>query len=287
MPCPEAGGAAGFVGGELVVAGGTAWDGETKVWLSEVQIYNPTRNDWRAGPPLPVGLAYGPFVQSGAGLEVFGGTDGKRVYRESWKLDANTTAWESTGEVPADVLLGAAARSGGDVFLMGGCPDAADLTRCSDAVWRRGSSGWQRVSTLPGGPIALSAVTGSNGNIYVFGGCSMPSVGKVLNHASAYRYDPVKNTWTTLHDLPSASRGLAAVADNGRRIYLLGGYGTTFSSEVLVYDIEADIYRDSTPLPIPLMAAPFVRVGHKLYGAGGEDRPKGRSSRLLVAEIAR
>ena len=34
MPRPHAGGAAGFIGGELIVAGGTAWDGETKLWLS-------------------------------------------------------------------------------------------------------------------------------------------------------------------------------------------------------------------------------------------------------------
>ena len=141
MPRPEAGGAAGFTGGELVIAGGTSWDGETKLWLKEVQIYNPVRNVWRQGPPLPLALAYGPFVHSGNELEIFGGTDGKQVHRESWKLNAAKTAWETTGETPADVLLGGAARSGGEEFLMGGCPDAADLTRCSDAVWRRGSGG--------------------------------------------------------------------------------------------------------------------------------------------------
>ena len=287
MPRPEAGGAAGFTGGELIIAGGTAWDGETKVWLKEVQIYNPSRNDWRAGPPLPVALAYGPFVHSGSDLEIFGGTDGKQVHRESWKLDAAKAKWESTGRVPADVLLGAAARSGGDVFLMGGCPDAVDLTRCSDAVWRRGSGGWHRVSTLPGGPMALSAIASVGGQIYIFGGCSMPSAGKVLNHAEAYRYDPRKNTWTTLHSLPSASRGLSAVAADDRHIYLLGGYGTTFSADVLVYDTQADTYQQSVPLPVPLMATPFVRDGHTLYGAGGEDRPKGRSARMLVGEIAK
>ena len=66
-----------------MVAGGTAWDGDVKAWLKEVQIYDPARNEWRSGPPLPVPLAYGPFAQTGDRLEVFGGTDGKQVYRQS------------------------------------------------------------------------------------------------------------------------------------------------------------------------------------------------------------
>jgi N-acetylneuraminic acid mutarotase len=287
MPLPEAGGSVGFIGGELVIAGGTAWDGDTKLWLKEVQVYNPAKDEWRAGPTLPTGTAYGPFVHSADGLEVFGGTDGKQVHREAWKLDPAKTRWESTGEVPADVLLGAAALSGGDVFLFGGCPDAADLTRCSDAVWKRESGKWRRVSTLPGGPMALSAISSVDGQIYVFGGCSMPSAGKVLNHAEAYRFDTRKNTWTTLHSLPSPSRGLSAVAINDHHIYLLGGYGETFSADVLVYDTRAYSYQRAASLPVPLMATPFVRDGRKLYGAGGEDRPKGRSARMLVGDIAK
>jgi len=40
-------------GGELVIAGGTAWDGDTKVWLKDVQIYQPSQNTWRSGPAPP------------------------------------------------------------------------------------------------------------------------------------------------------------------------------------------------------------------------------------------
>src|SRR6266550_315225 len=74
MARPESGGAAGFLDGELVIAGGTTWDGDTKMWLKDVQIYGPRRNAWRSGPPLPITLAYGPFVHSPDGLEIFGGT---------------------------------------------------------------------------------------------------------------------------------------------------------------------------------------------------------------------
>jgi hypothetical protein len=288
MPRAEAGGAAGFVGGELIVAGGTAWDGDVKLWLRDTQIYHPSQDQWRSGPPLPVPLAYGPFVQSDRGLEILGGTDGKLVYRESWKLDAGKAKWEQTSVAPADVLLGGAARLGDDTFLLGGCPDIADLTHCSDAVWRRGKDGeWRRVSTLPSGPLALAAIAGLGSHIYLFGGCSMPSAGNVVNHSRAYRYDSRKNSWTKLRDLPAANRGLSAVATDERRIYLLGGYGSSFSADVLVYDTQADTYQHAAPLPAPLMAIPFARDGRRLYGAGGEDRPRGRSARMVVGELSK
>ncbi|MEO7652514.1 MAG: hypothetical protein ABIZ80_18780, partial [Bryobacteraceae bacterium] len=156
---PEAGAASGFFGGELVVAGGTVWDGDTKLWLKDVQIYHPSKNAWRSGPALPVSLAYGPFVDSQDGLEIFGGSDGTKIYRESWKLDASKSKWQPSGTLPGDLLLGRAAKVGNSVYLLGGCPDVADLTKCTDSVWRRDGGGpWRRVSTLPGGALALPAI---------------------------------------------------------------------------------------------------------------------------------
>ncbi len=206
MPRAEAGGAAGFLGGELVIAGGSAWDGDTKVWLKDVQIYQPSQNAWRSGPALPVALAYGPFVQSADGLEIFGGAAERQVYRESWKLDSSKTKWRPTGALPAEALLGRAARLGDAVYLFGGCPDVADLTGCTDAVWRREGSGpWRRVASLPGGPLALPAVAVAQNRIYLFGGCSMPSAGTVVNRAEAYSYDPRTNAWAVLRAMPQTS----------------------------------------------------------------------------------
>ena len=295
---PEAGGAAGILDGELVIAGGTSWDGDTKLWLKDVQIYEPSKKAWRSGPALPVPLAYGPFAQSAEGLEIFGGQDGAQVHREAWKLDRAKSKWLSTGTLPADVLLGRAARAGDSVFLFGGCPDTADLTGCSDAVWRRGGNApWRRVSTLPGGALALPAIAVARNRIYLFGGCSMPSAGALVNRVEAYSYDPQTNEWATLRSLPHANRGPSAVAIGDRSIYLFGGYTASpkeaagkgasfgFSADVLVYDIEADAYTRSTPMPLPILGVEFVTNGRILYGAGGEDRMRGRSARLLEAQL--
>ncbi|MEJ7609092.1 MAG: hypothetical protein WKF37_23175 [Bryobacteraceae bacterium] len=118
----EAGGAAGWLNGELVIAGGTAWRDEQKIWLTHTQLYSPKTKAWRRGPALPHAMAYGPSVYTSSGLEIFGGTDGLKVYRESWRLDAKKLAWAKIGEVPADVLLGKAIAVAGDIYLIGVVP---------------------------------------------------------------------------------------------------------------------------------------------------------------------
>jgi N-acetylneuraminic acid mutarotase len=287
MPRPEAGGAAGLVDGEVVIAGGTAWDGDTKLWLKDVQIYAPGRNAWRSGPVLPVPLAYGPFVHSTDGLEIFGGTDGQKVHRESWKLDRSKSKWHSTGTLPADPLLGRAARIGASVFIVGGCPDVADLSNCSDAVWRRDDGGpWRRVSSLPCGPLALMAIAVARHRVYIFGGCSMPPGGATVNRSEAYSYDPETNAWATLRALPNAKRGASALAIDDHTISIFGGYtATSFSADALMYDIAANAYTPAAPMPVPLMGVEFVMSGRSLYGAGGEDRMRGRSARLLEGRL--
>jgi N-acetylneuraminate epimerase len=288
MPRAQAGGAAAYLNGELVVAGGTTWEADVKVWLSDVQIYEPVSNRWAPGPKLPVPLAYGPFVSSGEGLEIFGGTGGKTVHRTSWRLDQRKTKWQQTGSVPADVLLGRAARVGESVFLFGGCHDVADLTGCSDAVWRRDGKGeWRSAGEIPGGALALPAIAASGSAIYLFGGCSMTAAGKVVNHARAYRYDSVSNHWTRIRDLPAGNRGLSAVAYGARSIYLFGGYTDSgFTADVLQYDTEADTYRPLKPMPVGLAGIEFVLNGRILYGAGGEDRMRSRSARLFEGTLA-
>lgn len=284
----QAGGATAYLEGELVVAGGTTWVGEVKTWLSDVQIYNPASNTWRSGPALPVPMAYGPFVSSDTHLEVFGGGDGHTAQRGSWKLDAAKTKWVRTGSIPADALLGRAAHIGESTFLFGGCRDVVDLTTCSDAVWRRdGNREWQRVSTIPGGPFALAAVAVSGSAVYLFGGCSMDTNGKVVNHERALRYDPISNQWKTLRDLPKGNRGLTAVAYGDRSILLFGGYTDSgFSSEVLLYELQSYTYKRLKPMPLGLAGIEFVLNGRTIYGAGGEDRMRSRSARLLEGKLA-
>jgi N-acetylneuraminic acid mutarotase len=288
MPHAQAGGAAAYISDELIVAGGTTWTGDVKSWLADVQIYNPVSNTWRFGPKLPVPLAYGPYVSSPAGLEIFGGTDGQTARRDQWKLKTANGGWVRTGSMPADALLGRAAQVGASVFVFGGCSDVAELGTCSDAVWRRNGNGkWLRASTIPSGPLALAAAAVSRSSVYLFGGCSIDTGGKLVNHRRASRYDSISNEWKPVRELPAGNRGLSALAYDDRSIFLFGGYTDSgFSSEVLLYDIPSDTYRKLKPMPLAVAGVEFVLNGRTLYGAGGEDRMRSRSARLFEANLA-
>lgn len=286
MPPGEAGGAAAWLGGELVLAGGTTWVANEKHFLRTTQIYTPGADRWRTGPDLPSAMAYGPFVSSTDGLEVFGGTDGAGAVRESFLLKPPFTHWTRSGSVPADVLLGSATLVGDSVYLMGGCPDAADLTRCSDAVWRRDAKGgWKQISRLPQGRLALQAAAPSGSNIIIFGGCSMTE-GRVLNHNQVWSFDTANETWEQAPALPASVRGLTAVALNRTQIVLLGGYTDAgFSDAVLLYDVRTREYKTLRRLPLPVMGAAAVLAGKQLYIAGGEDKARSRSSKVFRAEL--
>lgn len=286
MPQAQAGGAAALFGNTMIMAGGTAWDSGVKHWLKDVQLYDIAADRWRSGPALPEPLAYGAFEQSEGTLEIFGGTGGESVARSIWKIDASLTRWIRAGETPTDVLLGRAARVGRKVFLFGGCADVADLTRCSSAVWmREDESPWREVAKLPAGPVALSASAVLKGRIFLFGGCSMASPGQLVNRAEAWSFDPATFAFRRLHDLPSANRGLSAVAAAGR-VWLFGGYvNAGFTADSWSYDLAADAYTSQPPMPVAMSSIEFVARGKTLVGAGGEDRMRGRSARTFSAAI--
>lgn len=300
LPRGVAGGAAAAFDGHLVYAGGTNWSGGVKHWLPDVYLYDIAADRWRPGPPLPVPLAYGAWSRSAGALEVYGGTDGQHVYRESWRLESGKTAWTPTGKAPSDTLMGRAERIGDRVYLFGGCSDVADLTRCADTVQVREPGGtWHKVSTLPQGALAMPASAVARGRAYLFGGCSMPAAGKLINRDDAWSFNPSKNQWRRLRPLPHANRGLTSAVLGDRYILLSGGYTATqqeaagkpadfgFTAAVMAYDIETDTYTDLTPLPFPVAGMEILVSGDRLFGIGGEHKMKERADRLISSPLPR
>jgi N-acetylneuraminic acid mutarotase len=298
LPRAQAGGAAALFGQTMAVAGGTAWENGVKLWLRDFQVYDLPADRWRAGPALPEPLAYGAFAQSESALEIFGGAGGSStVSRKIWRIDSSLARWTQAGETPADLLLSRAVRPGRRVFLFGGCADVADLTRCADAVWMREDEGpWRQVARLPAGPVALAATAVFDGRVYFFGGCSMPAAGKLINRAEAWVFDPGAFAFKRLRDLPSPNRGLSAVAASGH-VWLAGGYTASlaeavgkgpefgFTPAVWSYDPDADQYRSQAPMPAAMSSIELFHRGGSLWGAGGEDRMRSRSSRTMAAAI--
>jgi hypothetical protein len=150
MPRPEAGGAARFLDGELVIAGGTTWDGDTKLWLKMSRYISPEeRVAIRTARPFH---GVWPFVHSRTGSKFSAGlTAGKSI--AVMEADRSKSKWHATGLSSRSLLT--ARRASATGVILGGCPTSPISAGCSDSVWRRDGGPWRRVSSLPGGPLAL------------------------------------------------------------------------------------------------------------------------------------
>src|SRR5665213_309674 len=286
LPVATAGAASAIFGQNLLVAGGTHWNGDSKRWLDRVNLYDFKSGQWRGGPKLPKAFAYGCFAGTQAGFEIIGGCDSTGGYRDSWVLKPGGSAWHRSKDAPRNFVFAAAEEWSRHLYVFGGCVSDRDPASARGEVWIRNTNRvWHQISFLPRRDILLSAHACACDKIYLFGGYSISPRGDVLNHDDSFSFDCNTHKWTSLRKLPSAARGSSAVALDNRWMVILGGYGTGFLRTVLFYDIARDRYEEGTPLPIGLLGTHFSLYKDVIYGAGGEDRRRGRTSKLLAGHL--
>jgi N-acetylneuraminic acid mutarotase len=226
--------------------------------------------------------------------------NGNGVSRKCWRLDRGASTWVQSGSLSEDSLLAGAQSIPGNVYLFGGCPDVADLSRCSNAVLQRDTKGkWKQVSTIPEGPAAIAAIASLGDHIYMFGGCAPTAPGTLRNLDRAYRYATSTGQWQRLRPLPLAVRSMSAVALNDSLILLAGGYTASqddakkhgsdygFTAAAWIYDTERDTYEPAASLPFPVAGMEIVMHRTTVFGFGGENRMRGRSNRFLEGTLKR
>src|SRR5262249_47289190 len=154
------------------------------------------------GPALPDSVAYGAFVQSERGLEVLGGSDGQKLYRQCWILDQGLRKWTPSGILPENSVYGTAEVLRSTLYLLAGSSDAKDLSRTTDGVLARdgardtsGNSEWKRLPPIPGGSRILHASAVARERLFVFGGCRNTANGDLINLSDTYSYDRQARRW--------------------------------------------------------------------------------------------
>lgn len=282
LPEPAGGVVAGTVGGRIIVAGGTNWRGDVKRWLDTVWVSDPATHAWSTGPALPHPVAYAASGSDGSRLFFAGGADGKQARREVYALDAQLRLTR-IAELPQPVVFCGGALRGGTLFVLGGTPDPDD--------WSKGGNQFHAVrlddgksttlaplKALPQG-IGIPALAASASGIHTFTGAWLENKTTAHNIADALTHDAAADTWRSIAPCPEAIRGVAAVALDGHRIYLAGGYGTDaegFIARAWIYDVRTDRYSTATPLPLAVNTT-LVRCGDFIHLLGGEDQKKHRT----------
>ncbi len=286
MPQAQGGGAVGAADGEIVVAGGSQWRDGKKLFLTDVQIYEVAAKRWKIGTPLPFPLAYGAYYSLGGKLVVLGGTDGERWRETALEYDFSTATWRQTDDAPAPTLLGRAVVHEGTPYLFGGCADVADLTTCTEHVFRREANGkWVRVAALPVAGMVMPGAAAMGDEIFLFGGCRAPAGGGVENLDSIYAFRPATGKWRRVGTVPAAVRGASAMA-SGNAIYIAGGYTDRFSDAVYRFDAQAGNIEEAGKLLLPV-ATEFIAAQGQLFGFGGEEAMRSRTNRAFSAVVPR
>ena len=83
-------------------------------------------------------------------------------------------------------------------------------------------------------------------------------------------YDPVKDKWTILEQMPTKRSGLAS-ASIGNDIYVFGGQkvnGTFENNEK--FDTKKNTWTKEPPLPTPRLGLKAVAVDNTIYVIGGK-----------------
>ena len=127
--------------------------------------------------------------------------------------------WEIRADIPQHVYGHGGAIVRGKLYSIGGC-ETADWTATSTEVqvYDYETDAWSKAGDMPidlGWPM----VTVHSDNIYVFGGMRSGAV----STDKAWRYDPAKDRWSAVTDLPAkAMNGIALTVRD--HIYVGLGY---------------------------------------------------------------
>lgn len=277
LPAPRAGYVAGVWDSKLVIAGGTHWEGDRKIWTDRTDLFDPATNIWSPGSPLPAPRSDCACATIGGMIYAFGGVVADAVSKDVVAFDGRS--WKSFGEIPVALMYAGTAVVGDTVYLLGGLTTFGELTSASTGLycWQPGGE-WQPLAPFPGTPRAGAAVTAVDGKLYVFGGIHMAESTRDLhNLGDAWSFDPSDNHWTPGPALPVRRRAWGAVeVDHGALI--LGGYTDAFSNEVFHFNPQTNQFTRMADLPHALADAKYFRIGQSVFTAGGESGIKIRGA---------
>jgi N-acetylneuraminic acid mutarotase len=135
--------------------------------------------------------------------------------------------------------------------------------RQSNSLLQNPSRGWERVASMSQRRSYVAAARLGD-RIFAAGGM-VGETGRPL--ATFSRYDPAHNEWSTLAQLPVATRAAAAAALDGRVVVVGGTTPDGNTSAVWVWDGRR--WSARAPLPRAVFNHAAVTLGGRLYVLGG------------------
>jgi N-acetylneuraminic acid mutarotase len=205
--------AAVALGGRIVVIGG--FEEQTNLPTARVEVYDPARDRWSAGPPLPAPRGGHAAVVLAGRIHVLGGGNTQSTIADHSVYDPRTRRWTAAAPLPRAEGSPAAVVFGGRLYAIGGRSGFDDFGDVF--VYDAGRDRWAPGPSIPPRGTAGAAV--HRGAIYVFGGESQ-ATGSVLG--DVLRLTRGGTAWRRVSTLPTPRNYARAVAFRGG-VYVVGG----------------------------------------------------------------
>ncbi len=223
-------------GDEIWVCGGKP-DGQSYGGTKRVDVYNTRTNSWRRGPDLPENHWAGPTVIVGTKIHVLtGGVDNNNTTAHHFVLDLTNEAagWTSAKAVPNPRVHAAGVALNGKIWLIGGeLHHKHDGDTRTVQVYDPAADSWNL--GYPQLPEARShhewATFTYRGKIWTVSG--VDSSKSPRGQETIYRYDPDKNTWERLYDLPGKLVSPGGKMINGNLHVFGGGVNDWFEGDMV------------------------------------------------------
>jgi hypothetical protein len=179
---------------------------------------------------------------------------------------AAALAWTTLTPAPLERTEVAAARIGDGAYVAGGFLAPGRTTAAVERYDLRADR-WARVRGLPFG-LNHAAAAAYRGRLYVVGGYRGAS-GLTQESAALLRYDPRRNRWTRLRDMPTA-RGALAAGVVGHRLYAAGGAAGGRALRTLeIYDFDTGRWRRGPDMAVAREHLAGVALGGAFYAFAG------------------
>lgn len=221
------------VGGELWLLGGLGVNGPHGM----VQVFDPARNAWRLGPPLPRRVGAVASATIDGRLFVAGGIEGERTVSDAWTLAPGDTTWRPIAPIPWPRNHAASGTDGERFYVFGGRgPDSGEGDTVANGyddvqIYDPRTDRWITSDGSPGAPPPLPVRRGGlgravfvQGEFWVIGGETLDAPGASAGgtFARVDIYDPRTNRWREGPPLSVPRHGISPVLEDGR-ILVAGG----------------------------------------------------------------
>ena len=302
LPQGRGGHAAGLVDGQIVVTGGTNWtaDKQTKFWLHETVVLED--GTWRAGPALPYPGALAAFAHDAIGLYVAGAVGDargigalrlppapeiqqpRRVFRLSGH-DSGAT-WQELAPLPRPTTAAAGAILDGTFYIFGGVNSEGVSKQMFALDTADPAASWRRCADLPGPARALATLASGGGSLYLLGGAD--SWEPLNPMRDTYRYDPKRDKWQRMKDLPWPSYAMVGGLVDERRILLTGRVDRDgIHKGIWLFDLANGDCLPVGEAIVPAATAALVRVSPNEWWVIGGEPDLDRNRAKIVTIIRR